>query len=167
MSIAKSLLPEYDHEMATTRTYFERFPEGKNDWTPHEKSMTLSRLASHVAEIPSWLPPTLGEDSLDLNPPDGEPYQSPHYESKDALLEAFDRDVVSGREALAATTDEQMMATWSMLSGGEKLMSMPRVAVVRSFILNHLIHHRAQLGLYYRLLEVAVPAAYGPSADES
>ena len=167
MTIGQTMLPEYDHEMATTRKCLERFPEGKNDWTPHEKSMPLSRLASHTAEVPSWIAPTLAQDSLDLNPPEGDPYKPPHYETKEALLEAFDRDVAAGREALAAATDEQMMGMWSMLSGGEQIMSMPRIAVVRSFVMNHLIHHRAQLGVYYRLLGIPVPAIYGPSADES
>lgn len=167
MNLAKSFLPEYDHEMALTRKILERFPEQHADYRPHEKSMTLSRLASHVGEIPGWVAPTMENDVFDMHPPGGEPFQSPHLTTREELLQAFDRDVVAGRESLAATSDEQMMGTWSMHQAGKPLMSLPRMAVMRGFILNHLVHHRAQLGLYYRLLDVPVPAIYGPSADEA
>ncbi|MEM1182910.1 MAG: DinB family protein [Acidobacteriota bacterium] len=167
MSIAKTLLPEYDHEMSNTRRYLANMPEGKNDWKPHAKSMSLQMLACHLAELPGWVASTLAETELDLAPPDGEPYQTEMLATREELLEAFDRDVAAGRKALEATEDAALMVEWTLLQGGHKIMSMPRVAVLRGFIMNHMIHHRGQLGVYFRLLDVPVPAVYGPSADES
>lgn len=161
------MLPEFDHEMANTRKTLERVPEEKFAWKPHEKSMAMGRLASHIAEIPGWVGFTLESDSFDTNPPDGQTtYQPMLATSRTELLEAFDRNIAAARAALAAVEDQKIMESWSLLSGGKVVFTMPKIAVQRSFVMNHLIHHRAQLGVYLRLNDVPVPALYGPSADE-
>jgi uncharacterized damage-inducible protein DinB len=167
MAIRDGLLPEYDHEMATTRRTLERVPEGKSDWRPHEKSMTLGRLAGHLAEIPGWCPMTLEQDSFETSPADGPAMQPVVMTSRSELLELFDKNVAAGREALSKVSDEALMKPWALLAGGKKMMELPRIAVLRGFILNHSIHHRAQLGVYLRLNNVPVPSVYGPSADEN
>ena len=163
MSISQMLLPEFDQEMANTRKMLERFPEGKNDYTPHPKSMPLGRLASHVAELPSWITNALTSEELAMEPGQFQPYIA---KSRQDLLQKFDREVASAREQILATTDEAWGKTWRLRFAGKEMMAMPRTAVVRSVVMNHLIHHRAQLGVYLRLNEIAVPGMYGPSADE-
>ena len=165
MSIAQSLLPEYDHEMATTRAHLERAPYGDWAWQPHAKSMTLGALASHLVEVPSWVTPTLTRTELDLNPPGGPAYAPPTFASVAELLAAFDANVKQGRAALAATSDADFMVPWSLKSDGQALMTLPRIAVMRSFVMNHLIHHRGQFTVYLRLRDVPLPQTYGPSAD--
>ena len=167
MAIVDALLPEYDHEMATTRKCLERLPDDKWTFKPHEKSMELGALASHLTSLLSWLPATAAGDEFDMNPPGGEPYKSPRHANRAETIAAFDENVDKGRAALAGVSDEAMLANWSLKSGGEVLFTMPRVAVLRSFIFSHNVHHRAQLGVYLRMNDVPVPASYGPSADES
>lgn len=161
--IAQSLLPEFDHEFATARTHLERVPEDQPDFHPHEKSMTLSRLAGHVAEIATWTNTALDTDELDFAAGEYTPYIMT---TREDLLATFDKNIAAAREALAAASDEMMMSPWTMRSGDEIYMTIPKVAVVRSWVMNHMIHHRAQLGVYLRLLGVPVPQSYGPSADE-
>jgi uncharacterized damage-inducible protein DinB len=163
VSIADSLLPEFDHEMAVTRKVLERVPEDKFEWTPHPKSMSMVALATHVATIPSWGLPTLTETELDL----GGQNQNTAVTSRADLLSRFDRNVAGTRAALVGKTDAEMMTIWSLKNNGQKLFTMPRASVWRGFVLNHLVHHRAQLGVYLRLNDVPVPAMYGPSADEA
>ncbi|HEV2387259.1 MAG TPA: DinB family protein [Candidatus Acidoferrales bacterium] len=165
MALNQSLLPEFDHEMANTRKTLERVPDGKFSWQPHQKSMTLGRLASHLADIPSWVAITLNENSVDVNPPGGA-QQRPQAGSRQELLAQFDKNVAAARSALAGATDEQFTQTWSLLNGGKTVFTLPKVAVYRGFIMSHSIHHRAQLGVYLRLNDVPVPSIYGPSADE-
>ena len=165
MGLGPSMLPEYDHEMAGTRTTLERVPEEKLAWRPHAKSMTLGALASHVANVPSWTVPTIEQSSLDLAP-GGVPMRQEEMTSRAALLEHFDRHVAAGRAALAAASDETLQGAWSLLADGKTYFTMPRIAVLRGFVMNHNVHHRAQLGVYLRLLDVPVPGLYGPSADE-
>ena len=166
MSISKTILPEFDHEMANTRKTLERVPGDKFAWKPHEKSMTLGGLATHLANIPSWTAQTFDRDELDIAPPGQPPYRLEEAKSRDALLEAFDKNVSSARAALEAATDENWKGKWSLLMTGKTIFTLPRTAVMRGFVMNHLIHHRAQLGVYLRLLDVPVPSIYGPSADE-
>jgi uncharacterized damage-inducible protein DinB len=166
MSISQMLLPEFDHEMARTRKTLERVPEDKFGWKPHEKSGTLGWLAGHVATLPNLAVKTIGTDQLDFSPPGGPAYQPPKIANRRELLEAFDKSSAEARAALAGASDEHLTKQWSLLMGGQTLFTMPRVAVLRSFVMNHLIHHRAQLTVYLRLLDVPVPALYGPSADE-
>jgi uncharacterized damage-inducible protein DinB len=165
MGLGSSMLPEYDHEMAGTRKTLERVPEDRLAWRPHPKSMTLGALASHVANVPSWTVPTIEEASLDVAP-GGVPLRQEEMASRKALLEHFDRHVAAGRAALASASDETLRAPWSLLADGKTHFTLPRVAVLRSFVLNHNVHHRAQLGVYLRMLDVPVPGPYGPSADE-
>lgn len=166
MALNQALLPEFDKEMANTRKTLERVPDDKFDWKPHAKSMTLRQLSQHLALFPSWMVDTLVKTSFDYAPVDGEPYKPPALNSRKDLLEVFDRDVAKAREGLAAASDADLMQNWSLLAGGKTVFSMPRVAVLRSMVMNHMIHHRAQLGVYLRLNDVPVPALYGPSADE-
>jgi uncharacterized damage-inducible protein DinB len=166
MAMSAALLPEFDHEMANTRKALERVPDDKFDWKPHPKSMTVRQLALHLALFPSWAQDTLEKTSFDIAPPGGESYKPPVVNSRQDLLEAFDRDLPKARKALESATDADLMQTWSLLNGGKPMFSMPRVAVIRSMVMNHMIHHRAQLGVYLRLNDIPVPATYGPSADE-
>lgn len=166
MSLAEQLLPEFDQEMATTRNVLERLPEDRFDWKPHPKSMTLVGVATHLANIPYWGASTLTDDSFDVEPVAGQPYVEEPAASRAALLEKFDGSVAAMRSALQSTTDEAMGKPWSLLRTGTPIFTLPRGAIVRSMILNHLIHHRAQLGMYLRLLDLPHPAMYGPSADE-
>ncbi len=157
------MLPEFDHEMANTRKTLERIPEDKFDWKPHEKSFSLHELAAHLAEIPQWTGVTVNMDVFDMD----EGYERVVPETKADILAHFDEKVAEARAVLEGASAEDLSATWSMKSGGEVMFSMPKGAVLRSFIFNHNVHHRAQLGVYLRLLDVPVPAIYGPSADEA
>lgn len=167
MAIKDSILPEYDHEMATTRKVLERVPEDKKDWQPHAKSMSLGRLSQHLATLPGWVMATMKQTELHMNPPGGPPYSPPEFESKAAALALFDQNVREGREAIVAAEDAEFMVPWTFKSGGHTVFTLPRVAVLRSFVTNHIIHHRGQLSVYLRLNDVPVPSIYGPSADES
>lgn len=167
MSISASLLPEFDQELANTRKVLARCPDDKFNYKPHPKSFDMGSLATHIANMLGWAVDTLKKDSFDVAPVGAPPYKEEPLKSQAELLEKFDKNVAAARAALAATTDEAFMAQWSLLAGGKVLFSMPRVAVIRSMILNHLIHHRAQLSVYLRLNDIPVPALYGPSADES
>lgn len=166
MALSSAILPEFDHEMANTRKTLERIPEGKADWKPHEKSASMGRLAMHLAEIPGWAPSIFSSESLDVAPPGAPPRPRPPLSSRKELLETFDKNVKDAREAIASASDEEMMKPWSLLSEGKVVFTFPRVSVLRAFLMNHSIHHRAQLGVYLRLNDVPVPAIYGPSADE-
>ncbi len=162
MTISELLLPEFDNETANTRKILACVPEDKLTWQPHDKSMTLGRLASHVAELPHWAVETMARETLELTPG-----QKPFLASSKAeLMEAFEKHASEARAAIAGATDEQLMVPWSLIFGGHKAFTMPRFMVLRSVVMNHLIHHRAQLGVYLRLNEVAVPGMYGPSADD-
>jgi hypothetical protein len=167
MSYAEMILPEYDQEMAGARRVLERIPEDKLEWRAHPKSNTLAWNANHLAEIPGWVGPTLAHAVFDMAPPGGPRYESPKLTSRKEILELFDRNVADGRKAINKVRDESLGEMWSLAEGGNVLLSMPRAAAIRSFVLNHLIHHRAILTVYLRLNNIPVPALYGPSADES
>jgi uncharacterized damage-inducible protein DinB len=164
--ISAALLPEFDHEMATTRKTLERVPEDKFDWAPHQKSMKLGQLASHLAEMPSWAVAGLKQDSLDLAPVGGPAFEQFLAASRAQVLERFDQTVAAALAAITEAGDQEYMKPWSLLRSGQTLMTMPKIAVVRSFVMNHIIHHRGQLSVYLRLNNVPVPSIYGPSADE-
>lgn len=166
MAIAESLLPEFDQEMANTRKTLERVPDEKSDFKPHAKSGSMGWLAAHLANLPLWAAVTLQQDSLDLEPPGGQTFQLPSPKTREEVLEVFDKHVAQARQGIASASDAQMMKPWSLLKGGQKLMTMPKIAVLRGFVLNHIIHHRGQLTVYLRLNDLPVPALYGPSADE-
>ncbi len=163
--MAQALLPEFDHEAAVTRTVMERVPEAHVEWRPHPKSMTLGELTMHLAWIPAWAIFTLREPSLDLAPPGGAPVTAPAWQSLAGTLAMFDDKVARARAALAAISDLELAQPWTLKKGGAKVLTAPRASVLRSFVLNHSVHHRAQLGVYLRMLDVPVPAMYGPTAD--
>jgi uncharacterized damage-inducible protein DinB len=165
MSISSALLPEFEHEMAGTRKTLKRIPEDRLDWSPHPKSTTMRRLATHLAELAGFAGIALKSECFDMRP-EGLAMAARELPSRAAILELFDRNVAAGKAAIAATGDGDWMAQWTLLTDGQVVFRLPRIAVIRSSVLNHSIHHRAQLGLYLRLNGVAVPALYGPSADE-
>ncbi len=167
MGLSDMLMPEFEQEMAGTRRTLERVPEDKFDWQPHEKSTSLGGLATHLANLPSWVGHTIEKDELDIAPPGEPPLRMPPATTRAEVLAHFDQNVAAARVALAGASDEHLLKPWSLLSGGKTVLTMPRVAVLRGFVLNHNIHHRAQLGVYLRLNDVPVPAIYGPSADEN
>jgi len=164
--IRDALLPEFDQEMAATRKVLERCPEDKFGWKPHPKSFAMGALATHIVNMVGWTTDTMLKDSFDIAPPGAPPYKEDPLTSRAELMARFDRNAAAARAALAGAGDEQFAQPWSLLSGGQTLFSMPRIACIRSFVMNHCIHHRAQLGVYLRLNDVPVPAIYGPSADE-
>ena len=165
MAIKDGLLPEYDHEMATTRRVLERVPEADYAWKPHERSMSLGELAGHVANMPAWCVATMAGPVLDLATV-GDEAKLKAPASNTAMLAKFDRDLSKARALLAATEDGEMLSAWTLKSGAHEIFTLPRIAAVRSFVMNHMIHHRGQLSVYLRLRNVAVPPIYGPSADE-
>lgn len=167
MAIAEALLPEFDQEAAGVRRTLERVPADKFDWRPHEKSGTMIWLAGHLANLPSWAVLTIEQDTLDLAP-GGKPMPAPPEPATvGELVATFDREAAAARAAIAGAADDALMKPWTLLRNGTALMTLPKAAVVRSFVMNHLIHHRAQLGVYLRMNDVAVPSIYGPSADEA
>ena len=165
MAIKDALLPEFDHEMATTRRLLERLPEAEFAWKPHDRSMALGQLAGHIANLPQWCSATLASTVFDLDalPADARP-QLPA--SRAALLEEFDGKVAAARGQLTSTTDAEFMTPWTLKKGGQEVFTLPRISAIRSFVMNHLIHHRGQLSVYLRLKDVPLPSIYGPTADE-
>jgi uncharacterized damage-inducible protein DinB len=167
MGLSKSLLPEFDNEMANTRKTLERVPDGKSDWKPHEKSMAMGGLATHLSNIPTWAVYTIDQDSLDLAP-GGKPLPPAEMAKSQAeLLATFDANAAKARAAIAGASDADLFKPWSLMSNGNTILTLPKIAVLRNFVMNHLIHHRAQLGVYLRLNDIPVPSIYGPSADEN
>lgn len=166
MSLGRRLLPEFDREMASTRESLERVPEDRLDWKPHPRSTSLGGLATHLANLPSWTVETIGSDEFDMAPDGGEPDRVPEARSVAEAVETFDRNVEEARAALEGASDERLRGPWTLRHGRETIFTMPRLAVIRSMVLNHIIHHRAQLGVYLRLNEVPVPQIYGPTADD-
>lgn len=161
MSYAVTVLPEFDQEMASTRKVLERIPEDKLDWRAHPKSNTIGWNANHLAEMPGWVEPTLERLSFDI-----EGYQSPKLISRQEILDLFDRNVAAAHKAIQAAKDDEVGKMWSLTRGETPLMTLPRAAAVRTFVLNHIIHHRAILCVYLRLNDIPVPGMYGPSGDE-
>lgn len=160
MSVADSLLPEFDQEMAATRRLLERVPGDRVEWKPHPKSFALGHLAQLVSWMPGWIANTLRESALDLLSAPGYTFQT-----TEALLAGFDRNVSDARAAIAASKDEDYGMPWSLKRGDQVLLTAPRGTMVRSHI-SHLSHHRGQLTVYLRLLDVPIPSIYGPTADE-
>ena len=166
MSISEGLLQEWDQEMANTRKTLERVPEDKLAWKPHEKSMPLGRLAGHITEMAGWASAVMDADSFDFRPPGAPPMQPFIPKTRQEVLDAFDKGVPAARAAIAKASDGDFGRPWTLMSAGQTIFSMPKIACLRTFVMNHVIHHRAQLGVYLRLNNVAVPSIYGPSADE-
>jgi uncharacterized damage-inducible protein DinB len=166
MRLNEVLLQEFDREMSSTRKTLERLPEDKLEWRPHEKSFKMGDLATHLANIPTWIGYTMEQDSMDMHPPGAPAPRATPAGSRAELLARFDKNVSAARGTLAGARDEQLGKPWTLLVGGKEIFTQPKIAVLRSFVMNHSIHHRAQLGVYLRLNDVPVPAIYGPTADE-
>ncbi|HYL67775.1 MAG TPA: DinB family protein [Candidatus Limnocylindria bacterium] len=166
MAIRDAFLPEFSHEMATARKTLERVPEGKAEWAPHPRSMKMGRLAGHIAELPGLVATALSQDLLDFRPPGAQPRTPYVMTTREALLQVFDKNVSAASAAIAGVSDESLMKTFTLAAGGKVIFALPRLAALRSFVLNHVIHHRGQLSVYLRLNDVPVPSIYGPSADE-
>jgi uncharacterized damage-inducible protein DinB len=164
MSMCQTLAAELQQEAKTTRRILERVPEESFGWKPHEKSMSLGRLAAHVAELPELILPALAQDEFDFASGQFKPFEP---KTTAELLEKFDRNISAAAEALRRQPDDKMGESWKLRSGDHVLFEMPRAMVVRFVGLNHVVHHRGQLSVYLRLLDVPLPSIYGPSADES
>jgi len=160
MKIAQTFLPEFDQEMATTRRVLERVPSDKKEWKPHAKSFALGHLAQLLSWMPGWITTTLEKTELNLSGGGG--YS---FEKTETLLDLFDQNVAEARAALAKASDQDFQVGWSLKMGDRVIFTLPRVVVVRQHI-NHLVHHRGQMSVYLRLLDVPVPSIYGPTADE-
>lgn len=159
----QSLIAELQHEAASTKRILEKVPEGKFDWKPHPKSMTLGRLASHVAELPGFLNSILTMDEVDFAKGD---YKPSFATTPEELKAVFQQKLDEVLKTLQNTTDEKMHTNFTLRSGDHVIATVPRIVAVRSMALNHIIHHRGQIAVYLRLLDVPVPGMYGPSADE-
>ena len=162
-SPASELYPDLEDELATTRRMLERFPSGNNDWRPHEKSMTLGRLAAHVAELPQFGTMLITTNELDFA---ASGYKPTTYNTAAELLAVFDEKVKALRPVLMGADSATLASPWTMRDGEKVFFTRPKAHLVRQIMINHLVHHRAQLGVYYRMLDVPVPGSYGPSADE-
>jgi uncharacterized damage-inducible protein DinB len=167
MTLSEALLPEFDQEMATTRKFLARVPENQLAWKPHEKSGTMGWLAGHLARLPDWAVITIRDTGWDMAP-DGVPNEPPPLpKSSQEALEWFDGNVRAAREAIQGASDLDLAGPWSLLYNRRVMFTMPRSVCLRTWVMNHVVHHRAQLGIYLRLNNVPVPATYGPSADEA
>ncbi len=166
MSIAESLLPEFDQEMANTRKIIASVPNGKADWRPHPKSMPMGYMAVHLARLASWVNLILTGDELDVGKIGKSGFKMPEFESAEKNAAAFDEITAAARASLAAAPDSEFMKPWSLKNNGVNVVTLPKVAALRSLVFNHLIHHRGQMTVYLRLNDVPLPRLYGPTADE-
>lgn len=166
MGMSQALLPEFDYEMANTRKTLERIPDDKFGYKPHEKSFAMGALATHISHIPTWAAMTIKTESLDIAPPGEPPMKMEEAHNNKELIALFDKNVGEARAALEGVSDEHLMKPWTLLSGGKEVLTQPRIALLRGFVMSHIIHHRAQLTVYLRLNNIPVPSLYGPSADE-
>ena len=164
MAIKDALIPEFDHEMATTRRVLERVPAAQYTWRPHERSMSLGQLAAHISNLPFWCSATLDTKVLDLDTMGDMRPRDPSDPA--SLLFNFDSAVSTARGKLVNQTDAEMLTPWTLKKGAHEIFTLPRISAIRSFVMNHLIHHRGQLSVYLRLQNVPVPPIYGPTADE-
>jgi uncharacterized damage-inducible protein DinB len=163
MPLKDALLPEFDHEMGTTRRVLERVPEADLSWKPHEKSFSMGQLAGHIANLPTWAMLTIDAEGFDLA---GMGPRGVQPASTAEILQKFDTNVKAARARIDQQTDAALFAPWSLKNEGQVLFTMPKAAVLRSFVMNHMIHHRGQLSVYLRLRNVPLPSIYGPTADE-
>jgi uncharacterized damage-inducible protein DinB len=163
MTIAETLLPEFDREMGLTRRVLERVPDGQFAWKPHDRSMTLGRLAEHLAQLPEWATITITQSGIEMGPPPPD-HQPPA--TRAAVLGLFDQNVAKARPTLSGRSDAELMAPWTLKAQGKEVFTMPKAVVLRSFVFNHLVHHRGQMTVYLRMHDIAIPSIYGPSGDE-
>ena len=164
MSLGRILLAELQYEIISTRKMLERIPSDKLQWKPHEKSMTMERIAGHIVEMIGWTKETLTQNELNFATM---PYTPTDYKDAAEMVADLDKNIVAAVEILTNCSNETMAENWTMRNGEEIYFTMPKAAVMRSFVMNHIIHHRGQLAVYLRLLDIPVPSIYGPSADEA
>ncbi len=165
-SMQQLALGDFDHEMARTRRVLERVPDDRFDWTPHAKSMPIGKLATHVAQVPGLLLSVLSADEFDPTAGGGNAMAPAKAATRDDVLRLFDDLTAKLRDAMARTTDEAWLRTWTFRRGEHVIMRQPKAAAIRTLGISHLAHHRGQLSVYLRLLDIPVPSIYGPSADE-
>ncbi|MBS1518137.1 MAG: DinB family protein [Bacteroidetes bacterium] len=163
MTLSESLLAEFQREAQLTRKMLERLPDGKFDYKPHDKSMSLGKLSSHIADIPNWVGVTIETEELDFADFEYKPFEA---NTRDELLKAFDGFVANAVEVFKRNDDEKLMGNWTMKNGDQVYFTMPKAAVLREFVFNHNTHHRGQLSVYLRMNDVPLPSIYGPTADE-
>jgi hypothetical protein len=168
MPIADLLLPELENEIAITRRVLERVPDGpgQGEWKPHEKSFPMGHLAQLVARLPGWAPMMMQRTELDISPLDGPKFPGYSFEKTETLLAEFDGNAAAARHAIASASDADFDVPWTLKKAGEVVLTQSRYQMLRSMVLNHIVHHRAQLGVYLRLVDIPVPQMYGPTADE-
>jgi hypothetical protein len=166
MTISDGLLSQFGYEAEVTRTLLQRIPDRIAGWKPHPRSSTVGDLALHIASIPGWAVPTMTQPDLDFAPPGGPAWTPPVFASMAATLALLDKNAADARVAIAGKSDSVMMEPWSLKVGGKVLFTQPRIAVMRSFVFGHLIHHRGQLTVYLRMNDIPLPPIYGPTADE-
>ncbi len=164
MNMIDPVLAELAHEAATTRRLLERLPEPQLAWKPHDKSMTLGRLATHIAEIPGWVGGIVDQTEFDLG---AGGYTPPALDRVPEIVALFDRGIAAATDALRRQNNDTLLAGWRLKKNGQLVMEMPRMGMIRTLLMNHLIHHRGQLSVYLRLQNVPLPSIYGPTADES
>lgn len=163
MKLNQAFISELKSEGASTRKMLERVPEGNLGWKPHEKSMTIGRLATHIAELPSWVAVTLNTDELDFSKREYKPHTAANREE---LLAIHDKNIADAIASLEKSTDEELMKNWTLRNGETVYFTLPKIAAMRGFAFNHLYHHRGQLSVFLRLNDIHVPGMYGPSADD-
>lgn len=166
MTISELLLPEFDHEIEVTRTVLARVPDERGEWKPHPKAFPMGHLAQLVARLPGWTSMMMSQTEIDIMPRDGPKFSGYSFEKTATLLAELDRNATGARAALASASDEAFRVPWTLKKAGVAISTQSRYAMLRSMVLNHLVHHRAQLGLYLRLADLSVPEMYGPTADE-
>jgi len=166
MTIAELLVPEFDREIAVTREVLERVPDDRAEWKPHPKSFPMAHLAQLVARLPGWVGMMLVRDELDIAPVGGSGFPGYSIEKTAALVAEFDKNAAAGRAALLTATDEALQQPWTLKKAGQVMQTGTRYQMLRSMVLNHQVHHRAQLAMYLRLTDQKVPEMYGPTADK-
>jgi uncharacterized damage-inducible protein DinB len=165
MTFAESLLPEFDHEMKTTRSLLERVPDDRAGWKPHGRSMSLGQLAIHLASLNRFAVSAVRDDEFDFTSPTTPKF--PTWESSAQTLATFDELRDEARSAIAGVSDAALASVWTLRAGDRVVVAMPKRVILRSLVMNHVIHHRGQLSVYLRLNDVPLPSIYGPTADES
>jgi uncharacterized damage-inducible protein DinB len=166
MSMSDGLLSQFGYEIGATRALFSRIPDAITGWKPHPKSSTVGDLALHIASIVGWAAPTMTKPELDFAPPGGPAWTPPVFTSMAATIALLDKHEKEARAAMTGVPDSAMMDPWSLKVGGKVLFTQPRIAVMRGFVISHLIHHRGQLTVYLRMKDIPLPPIYGPTADE-